>query len=281
MPEPVLPILARPPRYGIVASAPVLTDGRWEDGFVFLPDDGDGDATTRTGAGGSALIDPADYTGGLVDGEPFIIWEGDTNSAMDIVRRDWDARLLRRLNAHRSFRIGTELWRGTLGLVNRSLTDPASDTLTDSPAAPVAALACIEDALGTCGKGQPGMVHMTTGMLTHLAAAGAVTLAGQQWMTPNGHLVVPDAGYTGSGPGDVTDYGSQWMYGSDLIALRLSDVQVIPGSYADARSLAQSMNRRLNSIVAWAQQLVAWQWSETCHVAAEVDVPLCAVGGAS
>lgn len=280
---------ARPPRYGIFATlggSTAIEDGeRWQDGIKFLPEQcGQSGATDIECGGGtaslSALTSPS-----VVENDPFLIYAEDRCSSFGWQARDWQGRANRQLLATRSYQIAKEVWSGAIttaaGLVNVPLTDLSSDRVSDigTPMAARKALACVEQAIAQCCQGCVGLVHMTPQMLTHLAAFGSVVvLNGNQWMTPNGHLVIPDAGYDGSGPGGTPAGASQWIYGTSMMGLRLTPTYTVPGSQAEIES---QMDRATNDMVVRAYQGVLVQWDDCCHVAAEVDVPTCAIGGAS
>ena len=194
------------------------------------------------------------------------------------------------MQASESYQLANELWDGavtqaeTPDLDNRWLAaaDALSDTVTNGPSAVATALACVEQGLAETLYGQQGMVHVTPSVLQHLAARAYVRQDGNVWVTPMGHVVVADAGYSGSGPDGAPASTSQWMYGTSFIQIRLGPVEIIPGTLDDARGLAAAMDRQLNDIVVYAGRLAGYQWSNHCaHIAAEVDIPVCLVGGAS
>lgn len=280
----------RPPAYGLIAAAPVIEDGdlRWAGGWEFQPE--------GCGLGGRDSIECEGNTGVMepergpanVEGDPVWIWAGDTCSTFGTADRDWQGRARRQLQLIESYELADELWDGTItqadSLANMWLAGPAveSDTVTTGPTDPVPALACIEAGLANAMKGAQGMVHVTVQVLTHLVAADAVQRSGNLWVTPNGHIVVADAGYSGAGPGGSAPGASQWAYGTPIIGVRLAPVQIIPGDLDGARMLAAAMDRGVNDITVVAGRLAGFQWSSECaHIAAELDVAVCAIGGAS
>lgn len=273
---------AKPPRYGLWAAAQVVTDdARWQDGFRFQPEQCGSSGRVAVSCFGNAVAMEPDMAPDIVEADPFVVWAGDTCSAFGWLARDWEGRARRQLEATRSFEVAAELWTGSAVTTNPALTDVTSDTLTSGAASAVAALACLESALGTCGRGRTGMVHGTTQLHTHLVTNGTLKLDGTTWRTPNGHVWVADAGYDGSGPGGVAAGATQWAYATSLVAIRASAVEVVPGSLAEARNLSAAMDRNVNDITVVAQQMVALQWDECCHFAAEISLPVCAVAGVS
>lgn len=275
----VLPApMAMPPRYGLIAAAQTVedTENRWEGGFQFAPEQcGGGGTFTVDCDGGTDALDTFQNPG-FVTGEAFGVYAGDKCSAFGFEARDYVGRAQRQLAATESFLIADELWTGTLTPAQAHLTDAASDTLTDGgPTDEVSALGMVEYGLGRHGKGRRGMVHVTTQMLTHMVTNGSVYRDGSVWLTAMGNIVVADAGYDGSGPGGVPAGASQWIYGTSMITVRLSPVEVLPGEFA------QAMNHSLNDVTYVAQRLAAYVWDDCVHVAAEVSIPAPKLDGVS
>lgn len=285
MPEPVAAVPVRPPRLGLVAAASALgsVDERWQSslGFESVPEGCGASGVLELECEGDTAQMQVDGGQGLNRGTPFVVWAGDRCSTFGFQSRDWPARARRQLEVTRSFQIARELWDGALGIDNPLLTDATSDTVTSGAADPVDALACLEAGMAEQGFGRQGMIHMPPQLMAHYVSASAVVRDGATLVSPMGHVVVPDAGYTGSGPGGSAAGASQWMYGTDVVALRLAEVTTIPTSLSDARDLAAAMNRSVNDIVVWAVQLVAYQWDRCVHVAAEVNLGICSLGGGS
>lgn len=284
---PVQAPTARPPAYGLIAAAPVVEDAtlRWVGGWEFQPEGcGVGGRDSIACEGNVGVMEHTDRPG-IIDGDPIWIWSGDNCSTFGSAERDWMGRARRQLAAIESYELANELWEGTITiadtLVNRYLAGPVSDILTGAAATPVAALGCIEGGLAEYLHGAQGMVHVTPQLLTHLVSAQVVTRVGNLWVTPTGHIVVADAGYTGSGPDSSgPTSSSQWIYGTPIIQVRLGPVQTIPGDLASARELAAAMNRGINDVTVLAGRVAGFQWSNECaHVAAEVNVGVCAIGG--
>lgn len=284
---------ARPPRYGLLAAAPTVDDadlrvlaGGWE----YQPEAcglSGRDSITCAGSTDGAM-DPSGQRPGIIEGDPIWLWAGDECSTFGFQARDWQGRARRQLAATESYELAAELWDGTVAtadaLANPFLASAGanSDTVTNGATAEVSALACIEAALAELLKGQQGMVHVTPQLLTHLRAADAIGREGTVWTTSMGHIVVADAGYSGAGPGGVAAGASQWAYGTSMVQVRLGPVEVIPGNLDDARNLAAAMDRQVNDVVVVAGRLAGYQWANDCaHVAAEVDLPVCLIGGAS
>lgn len=275
----------QPPRYGLIAAAPVVDEtGRWETGFEFEPGRCGAGGRIRMGCGFEDEDMTPDSARSVLDGEPFLIYASDRCSPKQ--RRDYAAMARAQLEAVRSFELAEELWTGSLGLPQRRLTSPASDLLTSGAATPVEALACLEQGLGSCYKGRRGMIHVTPQLLTHLMAESAVRVEGGLVLTALGTIVVADAGYDGSGPADTEDgaptpaASTQWAYATGMIQVMLGRVEVTPDVSTD-EGMSFALNRANNTVTVYANQPAAWKWDECCHLAAEVDLPVCLIGGAS
>ena len=160
----------RPPRYGLLAVAPVVDDGDLRPlsaGWNFQPEgcgiSGIGDADC---AGNTDLMDPPAQPDS-VDGDPLWIWGADECSTFGFNAREWEGRARRQLQSTESYQLANELWDGTVtqaaGLGNRWLAaaDVLSDTVTNGPSAVATALACVEQGLAETLYGQQGMIHTT------------------------------------------------------------------------------------------------------------------------
>lgn len=278
MSQPITAPPARRPAYSLVGVAPsadqFLTARALADGWEMAPE--------ACGPGGQrSTIDCGSVEAGTpgtnpawTEGTPFVVRAFDECSAMSFQLRDYAARARRQLESVESYQIAAELWGGSLGLGQRSLTDLASDRLTSAAATPVAAVACLEAGLATCGGAQ-GMVHVPAQLLPYLAAEGVVRRDGNVWVTPMGHLVVADAGYDGTGPGGLAVSSTQYAYATSMIYVGMGEVMVTPDTIAEA------MDRSVNLVTFEASRLASWVWDECCHFAAEVNVPVCAFGGGS
>lgn len=289
---------ATPPRYSLLIAAPTSTDGRWEAGFEFAPEGcASGGRTPVDCFGGTAVLD-ADDNPDKVGGDTFAVWAADRCSTFGYRARDYLGRARRQLAAIESFQIAEEFWEGSLNgqtslggqtIDNRPLVDPDSDTLTNGPADPVDALALLVGGLGQCGKGRQGMIHVTPQLLAQLAAAQAIYRDSGSWYTPMGHLVVADDGYTGAGPGEdggVPASGSQWMYATSMVRIRLGAVVTSPPELPvdDTRNPSgwpAAVDPRTNEVLVIAQRLAGIGWDQCCHLAAEVDLAVPLLAGAS
>lgn len=288
---------ARPPRYSLLIAAPTVDDGaRWQAGVEFAPEGcGNGGRVAVDCIGGTDPLDP-DENPDWVTSDGFAVWAADQCSTFGRAARDYAGRARRQLEATQSFQIAEEVWGGSLvgqpvllgapGTVNenRPLTDVASDRVTSSAETAVEALGLVVGALGKCGEGRQGMIHVTPQVLQHLVNESSVYRDGGLWYSAMGHLIVADDGYDGSGPGGVPAGSTQWIYGTSMMAVRLGELEIyprLPEAGANEIDWPAAVDPATNLVTVIAQRLALVQWDRCCHVAAEVDVPVPAIGGAS
>lgn len=276
-------IAPQPPTYGLIAalSTNVRDDPSLMVGIRWSPEQcGESGRDTIDCLGSTAGRTPPDNPG-IESSDPFVVWAAYECSPFGWESIDYVGRAQRQLAATQSFQIADELWGGGSIVNGGHLTDITSDRVTSTAATPVAALACLEQGLAQCGQGQRGLIHVTPQVLVHLVAAFAVQRIGGQFVSPLGNIVVADAGYDGSGPGGVPAGSSQYAYATDLIGVRLGTVQTVPANL-DQPGVAEAFATTFdNTLTVWAQRPALYQWDRCCHLAAEIDLPVCAIGGAS
>lgn len=266
-----------PPRVGLVTARTIQNapDG-WENGLTFHPErcpvggrfDPCGDATLSI-----------DASGRTVEFDAFAVWAGEKCSTFGF-REDRRARATRMLESVKYFEIEEEFWTGELSdaasFSNDHLADPTSDDVTGTGGAlsPTNALACLEEYLAQTLKGQRGMIHATHQLVTLWAGLQLVRREGNLVLTALDTIVVPGAGYPGTGPQDQEIGGAQFAYATDEVSLLLGSVTVTGEN-------GEEHDRETNTIEIRAWQPVGIVWPKCAHGVVRVDVPLCAVGGAS
>lgn len=275
---PLFPIeapFATPPRVGLL---PTLNGGETVNddkqvGFTYNPEN----------CGESGVGDPCDTdvskdipaNQGNVEAAPFYIWAGDKCAPWEL-GRDWQGRARRQLRASESFQVAYELWTGDQAQGNgstRYLTNEvSSDVVTDVATSPTDAIAKLEYALGSCGKGRRGMLHITTHLATYLFELSVIRREGSLILTGLDTIVVADAGYDGSGPYAAAADDSQWAYATGIVQVRLGPEHVVP------TSMEEALNRSSNLVEYRAERQAAVAWDGCCHFAAEIDLGWAAVG---
>lgn len=200
--EPVTAPVPQAPFTGLIASSRVVEEGteRWGNGFTFAPEG-------CAGGGSFAPCDPGTKdipdNPGIMTVEPIGVWAGDKCSSFGFLARDYEGRARRLLEACESKQAEREFWRGDVARAqawdNPFLTDGGARVLGDGET-PVAALACLEQALADGSCGMRGMIHATRQLVTVWSASNLIRVEGNRLLTINGNLVVSGAGYDGSGP---------------------------------------------------------------------------------
>lgn len=276
LPVPVAAPLAAPPRFGLLVEAVTLTDAlRWEAGYVFEPE----------ACSGAGVFDPCDNDvreapdrPGLIEDVPFGVWAADQCSALGMNEADYRARARRALEAQQSEQVAAEFWTGAQSIAsawgNQHLANQAAADVMGETLEPVAALACLEQGLANYQGNRRGMIHCTVQTRTEWAAKYVIRREGNLWLTPQDHIVIADAGYDGSGPDhQPAESGNVWAYATGLVTVRLSDVEALPGT------LAEATNRLQNTVTFWAQRLASPSWDGCALVAASLDLDVCQTGG--
>lgn len=283
---PLLPVSAppaTPPRLSLVAAsldvATLLGDGeavRLDAGFTFAPEScGDGvgryDPCDPTEAELPDVSNPA-----VVSATSFTVKAFDRCSIFDSDRDRAKARRL--LLACESKQIAEELWTGSLstaaGWDNRYFASPDADEVTSGAADPFTALACLERGLQLCSCGGRGMIHASAELVSLWSERGVLRREGNVILTIHDTIVVTDAGYDGSGPdGSPAADGSVWAYATGLVYTHRGPIQIVSDPM-------ETVDRATNTQVVWAQRQAAATWGDgCCHLAAQIDIDICTIGG--
>lgn len=146
---------------------------------------------------------------------------------------------------------------------------------------PAHAIALLDQALTACLTNRTGVVHLTPYAHARLAPTYLERETGGRWYTPNGHLVIADAGATGGAPrADAEDPlpaapdllatapADQWAYGTGMVNVALE----APTSDADTGQ-TEIVYHRENTRVAIVDQAAAAWWT-CCHYGVLIDLAL-------
>lgn len=243
---------ATPPLYSLLQVADTTDDGeRWQLGTIWSPE--------QVGGGGSL---PAFCAGDNPDGkplgtnpqrntaDPFTVYAEDHCSMLGFEGRDYEGRARRQLAAVQSARIAREFQLGEIRDAQSLNNVALVDAITVGPGNQDVDLAIgvLEAALADKFQGGRAMIHVTVQTLTEMARRNLIYQSGQKWLTAPGNVVVSDAGYTAEANGI-------YAYGTAMVKVRLSPVDVIPGSWDDARARAQAVNRATNDVTIYAERM--------------------------
>lgn len=286
----------RAPRYGLLVTAGVTPaeagmDPHWglSDGVTWTPERiGGGTRKALDCLGAVASIGAGDRVLGAVNAEPFVVATKDLCSTFGFAVSDLPRRVRDRLAAIASYEVAAELWSGSIiSDTQRTLTSLLSDRVTTSAVTASEALALLDQALAVGTKGQRGMVHCTPQVLDALVVNGAVRREGNLWLSPMDTVVVADGGYAGTGPGGLPVTSTQYVYATNMLRVVVGPTITLPtgidaggpDAAPDAWAQAVSIDNNDLEVAAMAPYLV--QWDAQAHYAAEVNLALPALGGAS
>lgn len=279
-------VQAQPPSYGLIAALQTLVrdDPTLMVGARWLPEQCGTAGRQRIECTGSTVARNAPANPAIQEADPFVVWAAFECSPFGWQSIDYIGRAERQLAATQSFEIANELWTGALTIDDGSPTsfladDSTAVVLGSGAMTPLEAMGCLEMALATCGKGRRGLIHCTPALLAVWIGLFVVTKQGGQYLSPLGNIVVGDAGYDGSGPGGTAAGATQWAYATDLISVRLGQIDTQPPNLESAEEWVQAMRTTDNTVIVFAQRPAIYQWDACCHIAVEVDLPVCVIAG--
>jgi hypothetical protein len=297
LPETVDAPPATPPLHGLRDSArfiPEVSD-RWEMGVRLQPE------TCATVKAWSSFCAPdrEDFDDPDGPSEPlelksFVLYRGLECDAQSLIASDLEARARRQLEAGTSKGMEAQFWSDDLGLDDWSLVKSTPNSQggvdgtigilnADAATAPVAvsprlALARLGRALGSCGLGGRGMLHVTADVAEFWVGNGHVEAEGQRLVTKTrGDIVVVGSGYPGTGPAgnpSATPLADQsWVYATGMIEYRMTDPRT-EGSLP-----AEVVYRPQNLADFYVQRTVQLSLDGCCVFAVLVDLSDSTLGG--
>lgn len=274
-----------PSKFGLLSVAHVTehaaSDEHWVGGFDFESDGCSLTANILDVCGADVDNNSvADGTGALrfVKYAPFGIEVIDACSAMGVLGQDRFAKVKRQLEAVTPKAVEFELWTGSTAIENsndnpylaKSLGVVAIDA---NPISPRIGLALLEEAIGECGAGLRGVVHMPRAVASILSdyiyREEDETFGHTILTTALGTPVAAGAGYPGTGPGSAAQVGDQyWMYATGPVAVHLGASEVVN------ETLGQGFDASLNDMIVKAVRPAAAYFYPCCHFAVKVDLSL-------
>lgn len=264
-----------PPRVSLLTSADVVTNGdRWAGGLTWRPENCTPPDNpyfwTCQDPGGAAPTQPKtpEAPEAVVTYRPYDIWVGIRCGNMAPKDGEFEQEARQSLDAFQSYLIEKELWTGaiaTLGSFNNDFLMNSPTAINSNADTPyVTALGELEQALATCQPGQVSMIHAQPRTVTVWVQNGLVTpeANGRRLRTALGTIVVPGAGYPGTGTGlAAATKDSSFAYGTGLVRVYLGPVEVF-----------DDFNRSVNTHIVRAERTVAAVMDECCLVAVRVDL---------
>lgn len=279
-----------PPRHGLVDSvvpvATVTVDPRWENGFMFTPENCANPETwaipclgpIEAGPGEEVTTQTPDKS--TINVYPFRVqaeFECDTLYGRD--PEPYILRARRILESGQSKAIESELATGLLmgtaehgeGNGNLSLTD--STTFTTAPATTTATtprlgLITLMQIAAATASGSRATIHATPATAMAWWQSGSLVERGDALFTAvSGHQVIAGPGYPGLGPDNVANSSDNehWAYVTSPVQLVLGDIE------ANTTQIAQMLNRATNDVQAVVGRTVAAYWDGCLHSGVNID----------
>jgi hypothetical protein len=207
---------------------------------------------------------------------PYLVVVDDDCSTFGFEERDFKGRALRLLDNATPWGVEHELWTGALaaakGWPNNSLMNEERVEDVTPPTVPSVerGLAILQDALASCGFGGQGMIHIPSQAPLSMLKVRRV---GQMVYDVMDNLVIPGAGYPGTGPGGaMPKAGCAFLAATDLVMTRTeSEGTIFPDSFAEAMDWGQGGEP--NTIRFQAQRYAAAYFDGACQFAVEVQLP--------
>lgn len=276
--QPVVAPLASPPRFGLLASSPPVTDqgDRWKGGISYAPEgcnDGEVFGTCDYGTETSVLDGPA-----TVSWYPYWLSVTTVCSTFSGVVEDAEVERTRRLLEQQTETLlGYELWAGNNAQIetdnpNTWLASPDAIDLTGlEPSGLVHGLACLEQYLAENNGGRQGMIHATAQVVTHWESYRLLRREGNRILTFKDTIVVPSPGYIGTSPTGTIGDEDVWAYATDAVRIWLGQ--------PDTPNVKNQVDRRDNTAYVTIQRPALAEWERCRHAGIQLCVTPCGFDG--
>ena len=263
------PTYPRSPRTGLLSAVPTVVPA---DMHVFA--DGAAWAPIGVPAAGSTVV----VCGSTADraaptnpdaraAGPLVAWSAYACATIGVPDDERDARASARLEAGLSAAIAGEWASGTVGAgVSGSPLTLAenADVVTLTAGTVAAGFRAVDGVLTRRLGNVGGLIAVVPEVLDVIRSSNLVDRAGDQWVSPNGNLVVADGGFTGDVLTVAATASTSWIHGVDIPTILL-------GSAFTVSDAASTVDRGMNDRTVWAARPFIIEWDATVHVAVEVD----------
>lgn len=263
------PTYPRSPRTGLLSAVPTVVPA---DMHVFA--DGAAWAPIGVPAAGSTVV----VCGSTADraaptnpdaraAGPLVAWSAYACATIGVPDDERDARASARLEAGLSAAIAGEWASGTVGAgVSGSPLTLATnvDVVTLTAGTVAAGFRAVDGVLTRRLGNVGGLIAVVPEVLDVIRSSNLVDRAGDQWVSPNGNLVVADGGFTGDVLTSAATASTSWIHGVDIPTILL-------GSAFTVSDAASTVDRGMNDRTVWAARPFIIEWDATVHVAVEVD----------
>jgi hypothetical protein len=268
-----------PPRYSLLTCATVIDDAeRWQQGVQWAPESDHWGQAVELGCDGSAAVigEGTILSNPDVDSAyPFVVSASDRCSTFGFKARDYEGRARRLLEADQSRQIAYEFWHQTIGAGNASVgLNDITMVITGTACSVVTAFGLMEGWAAERIKNRRAMIHCSPQVLSAAHAAYLLEQVGPLWVTPMGTVVVADAGYDGGATTHISPGATEQVaFVTPWVSVRLSPVEINPGTGEEALRLATDRSTNTVTYTAQREALIQWDKVATTPAGIVIDIP--------
>lgn len=264
-----------PPRYGLIPSALIVdtaregSGDRWMNGVSVWPYPDALASGYDACTGGTPQVKDDGENPDNVDFQALTVVLPVTCTARSMHdQAEYVDRATVALESVEGWRVEHEFWTGELFPASPHLNDGNATVLNSGVAtSAMNALALLEEAIAATGRA--GWIHATVGVVSTWSSMFQVYKDGPRLVTALGTVVVPGAGYDGSGPGTSGDPAGTgaWAYATGPVEIRRSNVFVVPGEMSQAMTASPNTN----DITYRAERVYVTDWDATLQAGVLID----------
>lgn len=259
-------------------------DDRWLNGITYRREPCGVASTTPVGCitsthGEESPAENSNADRSQISTDPFLVWTDEKCSTFGFGENEYVDRAKRLLAASEAYAVEKEFWTGTQAKVgiaagvdyptNQWLAQQVTSTPLNGGTAvsPGRALGLLQQALGDCAGGSPGLIHtappVANAWLTSMAITPVLGEPARRLIDIRDNRIVPGFGYSSNtGPDGSTPAADHyWAYATSMVYIRRSPVVVTPDRYD------QAVNKTTNDIEFRAQRYYSVDWDRCCHFA--------------
>lgn len=179
---------------------------------------------------GCTALEPLDFDRGFGDSieaqQTFMLWDAIRCSDLSVDASVLRGRVEMKLTVLASAGVASELMTGAASAGHAFVSDALS--LGNTAETLRVGFAKLEAHLASKLHGAVGMIHVPPGVLTLALADSLVMGVNGLFRTATGHIVVGDAGYTGTATPDgatAANSSQAWLYASGIVRHAITDIQ--------------------------------------------------------
>lgn len=256
----------QPPLRTLVSAARIIeeTDDRWLNGAQTWPYPcGKGQVRNfcsgESGTGSSVITQEANDAWDVI--EALTVYEC-YSAGLDPA--EYRARAVQLFTAQEAALVEAEFLAGVQLPNNPHLADSGVSLLNSGAATSLRnGLALLEDAIAA--KARRGMIHVPSATASQFQ--NEVDIENGQWVTKQGTIAVPGAGYDGTvtpSGGAAVSGTEEWAYASGMVEIRRSEVEVVG-------DISNWLDRSTNKLRIHVHRYYLVTWDHCIHAAVKID----------